>query len=342
MAGGFGSPPAGVYAGPGSFPSNSHINGNYFVDALFDTVDTLRPDGVRPLAAGRFIECRRRPPQWGPCFSKAVTADSVQLTLTKDGTAVAGTTSVRPRHPEGHLHPAAGLDLGTVYTATLSATAVGGSALASGTSWQFTTVVSPPVPGTCPCSLYRRLGCPGDPGGPRRRAADPWSPLLTSTAAGTVTGVRFYKSAGNTGTHTGTLFTAAGEQLATVTFANESSSGWQTATFNQPVAMAANTEYIVAYKSTTGSYSATVNGFGSGLSVGNLRTASDAGAYSYTGDFPSARSGASYLVDVVVQYPDPPFVAGAQTPLPGSSSVALDATVVRGPVQACFGCGAGP
>ena len=91
--------------------------------------------------------------------------------------------------------------------------------------------------------------------------------------------------------------------------------------------MTADTEYIMAYKSTTGSYSATVNGFGSGLSVGNLRTASDAGAYSYTNDFPSARSRASYLVDVVVQYPDPPFVAGAQAPLPGSSSVALDATV---------------
>ena len=161
---------------------------------------------------------------------------------------------------------------------------------------------------------------------------------FSSTAAGTVTGVRFYKSAGNTGTHTGTLFTAAGEQLATVTFANESSSGWQTANFNQPVAMAANTEYIVAYKSTTGSYSATVNGFGSGLSVGNLRTVSDAGAYSYTNDFPGARSGASYLVDVVVQYPDAPFVAGAQAPLPGSSSVALNATVTA-TLSSLLGCG---
>ena len=73
---------------------------------------------------------------------------------------------------------------------------------------------------------------------------------FSSTTAGTVTGVRFYKSAGNTGTHTGTLFTAAGQQLATVTFANESTSGWQTANFNQPVAMTANTEYIIAYKST--------------------------------------------------------------------------------------------
>ena len=150
---------------------------------------------------------------------------------------------------------------------------------------------------------------------------------FSSTAAEPSPGSGSTSRPGNTGTHTGTLFTAAGAQLATVTFANESTSGWQTAYFNQPIAMTADTEYIMAYKSTTGSYSATVNGFGSGLSVGNLRTEPDAGAYSYTNEFPSARSRASYLVDVVVQYPDPPFVAGAQAPLPGSSSVPLDAPV---------------
>ncbi len=91
--------------------------------------------------------------------------------------------------------------------------------------------------------------------------------------------------------------------------------------------MTANTEYIMAYKTTTGAYSATANGFGPGLSVGNLRANSDAGAYSYTADFPNVRSTASYLVDVVVQYPEPAFVAAAQAPLAGSSSVPLNSTV---------------
>jgi hypothetical protein len=186
--------------------------------------------------------------------------------------------------------------------------------------------VSPPAPGSCPCSFFDDSVLPGI------QEIRDGVPLtlgirFSSTADGTVTGVRFYKSAGNTGTHTGTLFTAAGQQLAIVTFANESTAGWQTAYFNQPVAMTANTEYIVAYKTTTGTYSATVNGFGAGLSVGNLRASSDAGAYSYSNDFPNVRSSASYLVDVVVQYPEPAFVAGAQTPLPGSSSVALNTTV---------------
>ncbi|KUM41157.1 DUF4082 domain-containing protein [Arthrobacter sp. EPSL27] len=325
VAGGFGSAPAGVYAAPGSFPSTSYINGNYFVDALFDTVDTspLTASGHWPLGGSSSVP---QATTVGAVLSKAVTADSVQLTLTANGTAVPGTTGYDPATRKVTFTPAAALELGTVYAAALSATDVGGGALTSGAAWQFTTVVSPPAPGTCPCSFFDDSVAPGI------QEIRDGVPLtlgvrFSSTAAGTVTGVRFYKSAGNTGTHSGALFTAGGEQLATVTFANESSSGWQTAYFNQPVPMTANTEYIVAYRSTTGSYSATVNGFGPGLSVGNLRTASDAGAYSYTNDFPGNRSAASYLVDVVVQYPDPPFVASAQAPLPGSSSVALDSTV---------------
>ena len=54
---------------------------------------------------------------------------------------------------------------------------------------------------------------------------------FTADSSGTVTGVRFYKSAANTGTHTGSLWSATGTRLAQVTFTNESASGWQTATF---------------------------------------------------------------------------------------------------------------
>ena len=35
---------------------------------------------------------------------------------------------------------------------------------------------------------------------------------------GFVTGIRFYKGTGNTGTHTGSLWNSAGTRLATVTF----------------------------------------------------------------------------------------------------------------------------
>ena len=137
---------------------------------------------------------------------------------------------------------------------------------------------------------------------------------FASDSPGQVTGIRYYKSAGNTGTHTGALYTAAGQQLAAVTFTGESSSGWQTAAFSQPVDIAADTEYVAAYRTPTGVYSAVPGGFGSGITSGPLRTAFDSGAYTYSGDFPSSSSTASYLVDVDFVVTVPPLSVTAQVP----------------------------
>ncbi|WP_353747969.1 MULTISPECIES: DUF4082 domain-containing protein [unclassified Paenarthrobacter] len=211
----------------------------------------------------------------------------------------------------------------TQYTATLAGTDTLGGPVTAGGTWAFTTGATVPVPGSCPCSLFDDSVTPGiaqiQDGVPLTLGV-----RFSSVSAGEVVGMRFYKSAGNTGTHNGALYTAAGQQLATVAFTNESASGWQTAMFSQPVQMAANTDYIVSYKSLTGTYSATANGFGSGMSVGPLRAASDAGAYTYSGDFPGARSTASYLVDVIVMVPPPAFTPTGQSPHPGASSVPLD------------------
>src|SRR5689334_12570253 len=61
---------------------------------------------------------------------------------------------------------------------------------------------------------------------------------------GYITGVRFYKSTGNTGTHVGNLWSSTGSQLATATFTAESASGWQQVNFSSPVAITANTAYV--------------------------------------------------------------------------------------------------
>ncbi|WP_344000206.1 DUF4082 domain-containing protein, partial [Pseudarthrobacter sulfonivorans] len=89
------------------------------------------------------------------------------------------------------------------------------------------------------------------------------------------------------------------QQLATVTFTGETTAGWQTATFDQPVAITPDTEYIAAYRTPTGTYSYTQGGFSSGFTSGPLRTTGGSGAYSYSNDFPGSSSNASYLVDVV-------------------------------------------
>ena len=77
---------------------------------------------------------------------------------------------------------------------------------------------------------------------------------FTSETFGIVTGVRFYKSAANTGTHTGSLWSASGERLATATFTSETASGWQQVNFSTPVDVLPNTTYIVSYFAPSGHY----------------------------------------------------------------------------------------
>ena len=80
--------------------------------------------------------------------------------------------------------------------------------------------------------------------------------------------MRFYKAAANTGTHTGSLWTADGTRLAQATFTNETGSGWQKVTFATPVQVQPNTTYIASYHAPNGHYSATKDYMWPGSSPG--------------------------------------------------------------------------
>lgn len=73
---------------------------------------------------------------------------------------------------------------------------------------------------------------------------------------GWISGLRFYKSAANEGTHVGSLWTASGALLAQANFANETASGWQQVTFPTPVPIVAGTMYVASYFAPDGHYSA--------------------------------------------------------------------------------------
>ncbi|HJU37932.1 MAG TPA: DUF4082 domain-containing protein, partial [Tahibacter sp.] len=79
---------------------------------------------------------------------------------------------------------------------------------------------------------------------------------FTSERRGRVVGVRFYKGAGNTGTHVGNLWTSTGTLLATATFADETPDGWQQVNFATPVDVDANTTYVASYHAPNGHYAA--------------------------------------------------------------------------------------
>jgi uncharacterized protein (TIGR03437 family) len=124
-----------------------------------------------------------------------------------------------------------------------------------------------------------------------------------SDVAGNITGVRFYKGSSNTGTHVGHLWTSSGSLLGTVTFRNETSSGWQQADFSSPIAINANTVYVVSYYAPVGRYSSNSNYFSSGVDNGSLHalanSASANGVYRYGNGFPnSTYQATNYWVDV--------------------------------------------
>ena len=148
--------------------------------------------------------------------------------------------------------------------------------------------------------------------------------------AGYITGIRFYKGAQNTGTHVGTLWDKSGHILAQATFTNETSNGWQSVTFAQPVSVAANVTYIASYFAPNGHYSANNFYFQStGHSNNNLVAPRSGGSapngvylYNSRGGFPTQTYQATnYWVDVM-------FNSKLIAPQPAPSApTALNATL---------------
>ncbi len=110
-----------------------------------------------------------------------------------------------------------------------------------------------PLKISCPCTIWGNAVTPPEPDSGDNNAVE-LGMKFTSDTFGTVTGIRFYKSAANTGTHTGSLWSTTGERLATATFTSETTSGWQEATFSKPVTILPNTTYIASYFDPNGHY----------------------------------------------------------------------------------------
>ena len=148
---------------------------------------------------------------------------------------------------------------GGTYQATISNAKDAAGNVMAPVSWKF---VAPTTAG-CPRTLFRDNDTPAG----TTPAATPIELGMKFRADrdGYVTGVRFYKGPGNTGSHLGRLWSSRGEKLAEVTFTGESSGGWQQAQFSAPVRIAAGWTYVVSYYAPVGRYSYTSNYFGSNI-----------------------------------------------------------------------------
>ncbi|MFB6452994.1 DUF4082 domain-containing protein [Bradyrhizobium tunisiense] len=225
-------------------------------------------------------------------FTDVDAGDSLTYSATSGGAALPAwlTFNAQSRTFSGTPTSA---DVGTL-SVTVSAADLGNLA----SSATFDIAVSP-VPSTV--SLFSSTDTPAIRSGSDTSQIN-LGVQFASSVAGTITGIKYYKSANDSGTHTGSLWSSTGELLATATFTNESSSGWQTVTFSNPVSITAGTTYVASYHS-NGHYASTTSYFTSARTNGPLTAPANInGLYSYgtSNLFPTSTYKASnYWVDVV-------------------------------------------
>ncbi|GIJ64134.1 hypothetical protein Vau01_116500 [Virgisporangium aurantiacum] len=292
------------YGAGGGFPTSSWEASNYWVDVVFSTgSDTTPPTvtGRSPASGATGVPVTTTV---AATFSEAVQSGSASIVVRNPaGTAVTGTTSYNAGTNTATFSPAAALAANTAYTATVSGARDAANNTMSTVSWTFTT--APAQTGTY--SLWSNSAVPAVPDEPDPNAVEV-GVKFRSDVAGQVTGMRFYKSPNSTGTHVGHLWSASGQLLATLTFTNETASGWQQALFSNPVTISANTTYVVSYYAPNGRYAQDTAYFASSgrdaAPLHALRSGVDGlnGVYRYGagGGFPTSSWEASnYWVDVV-------------------------------------------
>ena len=209
----------------------------------------------------------------------------------------------------------------TAGTYTVTATSV------ADTTESGSATVNVSTPGILSASLWPSTTVPGTVDSGDGSAVE-LGVQFTSSTAGVITGVKFYKSANNTGTHVGNLWTSSGSLLASATFTNETASGWQTVTFAQPVAIQANTTYVASYYTSAGHYSDDSGYFATAYSAPPLQALASGGVYVYSSSsaFPAQVWNASnYWVDVILQYAGAPTMVAVSL-TPGSASLTAGGT----------------
>ena len=205
-----------------------------------------------------------------------------------------------------------------------------------------------PTPGGS-TSIWGPTAVPANPADPDTAAVE-LGVKFTSDVNGLITGIRFYKSTTNTGTHTGTLWSSVGDLLATATFTGETASGWQQVSFATPVAISANTVYVASYHTNTGHYAGD-NGYFAAAGVDNppLHALRDGvsggnGVYAYgASSFPAnTYQSSNYWVDVVFSAAPLPTATATATPSATATATATLTATPIGPVATATATPTGP
>jgi methionine-rich copper-binding protein CopC len=293
-----------TYAVGGAFPTSTFNATNYWVDVVYaSTPNDLTPPTVTRTTPANGATLVLIGSNISATFKEAVDEHTISMVLRDAANNIvpASVTYDAATHT-ATLDPGAPLVRNATYTVTLSSTQDAAGNVMAPVSWSFSTEV--PVIGA---TVWSNTATPATLAANDTQAVEV-GVKFRSSLDGYITGIRFYKGTGNTGTHLGHLWSSTGTLLATVTFTGETDTGWQQANFSTPVAIVAGQTYIASYYAPVGRYSVNTKYFAStGTTTGPLtvlRNGVDGGngvyRYGVGGGFPTLTSSSSnYWVDVV-------------------------------------------
>lgn len=299
--------------GESAYPAFTSQSANYWVDVVYTSslgadviaplvIDRVPVDGTLDAGPGAEVSATFNEPLGAGTVSAAtfVLRDAQNNVVPAAVTYDSASRTAR-------LQPAAPLTVGTSYTATVKGGVSGvgdliGNRLISDSVWSFTVAPPPGVANT----LWSADTAPNVVDGGDSQAAEV-GVRFRADLDGSITALRFYKSAANTGVHVGNLWSSEGVLLGSVTFAGETASGWQQAALPTPVPITAGTTYVASYFAPNGRYAVDSLYFsGYGVDRGPLHapaeTATESnGVIAYGASaFPSnSTPGNNYWVDVV-------------------------------------------
>ena len=321
----------GLYAlGGPNFPTSSYSGTSYGVDVIFDTT---QPPGAPPVVTNvtPYPGSSSNPANNGltATLSKPVTPSTASFAVRdSSGNTVPGSVTFDSTDTIATFTPTNPLAADTTYNATVSGAKDQFGQAMTPYTYSFTTSEAF-TPGQCPCSIW--------PDTPPASASDSEDTgqvnvglQFQPSSNGTISGVRFYKEPDNTGTHTGYLWSATGTKLASGTFSNESTEGWEQLNFSSPVNVTAGTTYVASYSTSAGNYAVTPSGLSSAVTGGGLTALAGGGVYAYgaAGTFPtSSYHGSNYWVDVVYTPAVTLPAVTSTSPLNGQTSVLTGSSV---------------
>jgi hypothetical protein len=236
--------------------------------------------------------------------SGSVTTNTFQLkTVQGAGVPVQiaydGTQNEVIMQPSNALQSASGYTV-TVLAGTNSVKDIAGNTLANPVQWTFATAPN------AQWSLWP--GTNNSPNLDPDQSEVELGTRIRATTSGYVTALRFYKMPGQPATHVGNLWSSNGVSLASVTFTNETASGWQQQALPSPVAIASNNFFVVSYLVPNGGYAVVSQYFATkGVTNGPLIAPQNGvqgvnGVYRYPSGFPTNTfNSENYWVDVVFQ-----------------------------------------